>query len=430
MYTINDNSLDAAKKLDSNDELKEFKSKFCFPEAPGGKPCLYFAGHSLGLRPKQTQEYIQEELDSWARLGVEGHFAAKYPWLPYHENVTPSLAKLVGAKESEVVAMNTLTTNLHLMLVSFYRPSEVGSTKKYKILIENNTFPSDQYAVDSQVRFHGYHPKEAVLELRPSADGKTVEHESLIQQILENKDELALVMLGNCNYLSGQYFDIEAIVKVCRENDIKVGFNLAHGAGNLKLKLNEWGPDFAVWCSYKYLNAGPGGIAAAFVHERHHKDGLLPRFEGWWGTNKKNRFKMERKFEAIESVEAWQLSNPPIFQLASLRSSLDLFDQAGMDRLVAKRDKLTGYAEFLFKQNCSDLLDVVTPPAVEGKQTRGAMLCLKFKQNPKTVADQLSKEGVIVDFREPDIIRLAPAPLYNSFEDVYQVVDLINNLAR
>lgn len=430
MYTQNDISLESAKKLDEADELKSFRDKFCFPEAPNGKPCLYFAGHSLGLRPKQTQEYIQEELDSWARLGVEGHFAAKYPWLPYHENVTPSLGRLVGAKESEVVAMNTLTTNLHLMLVSFYRPKEIGNSKKIKIMIENNTFPSDQYAVDSQVRFHGYHPEQAVIELQPGENGKTLSQESLEQQILDNKDELALVMLGNCNYLSGQYFDIERIVKVCHDNDILVGFNLAHGAGNLKLKLNEWGPDFAVWCSYKYLNSGPGGIAAAFVHERHHKDPMMPRFEGWWGTNKKTRFLMERKFEAIESVEAWQLSNPPIFQLASLRSSLDLFDQAGMDRIVQKRDKLTGYAEFLFKEKCNDLLEIITPTAVEGKQTRGAMLCLKFNENPKKVADQLKDEGVIVDFREPDIIRLAPAPLYNSYEDVYRVVDLINNLSR
>lgn len=420
-YTASDNSLDSAKKLDQEDKLKDYRGKFCFPKAPNGEDCLYFAGHSLGLRPKQTQEYIQEELDSWAQLGVEGHFAAKYPWMPYHEFVTPALARLVGAKETEVVAMNTLTTNLHLMLVSFYRPK----AGKFKILIENNTFPSDKYAVDSQARFHGYHPQEAILQLKPEANGKTVDEDSLIQQILDNKDELALVMLGNCNYLSGQYFDIERIVKTCHEHDIICGFNLAHGAGNLHLELNKWGPDFAVWCSYKYLNSGPGGIAAAFVHERHHQDPLMPRFEGWWGTNKEKRFLMEPNFEAIESAEAWQLSNPPIFQLASLKSSLDLFDSAGMKNIVEKRNKLTSYAQFLFEENCKDHLEVITPNYVEGKQTRGAMLCLKFLSNPKKVADTLKEHGVIVDFREPDIIRMAPAPLYNSFEDVYRVTSMI-----
>jgi kynureninase len=411
----------AATQFVEQDPLRNFRDEFCFPQLDNVDSTLYFAGHSLGLRPVQTQNYIQEELDSWAKFGVEGHFAAKHPWLPYHEFVTGGLARLVGAKEEEVVAMNTLTTNLHLMLVSFYRPTK----KRFKILIENNTFPSDKYAVDSQARFHGFDPEEAIIQLEPGENGLTVSQDRIMEIIEREKDSLALVMLGNCNYLSGQYFDIEAITAKAHEVGAMAGFNLAHGAGNLALDLHKWDTDFAVWCSYKYLNSGPGGIAAAFVHEKHHNDPNIPRFEGWWGTNKQTRFLMEDKIDPIKTVEAWQLSNPPIFQLASLRASLDLFDKATMPKIIEKRDHLTGYLEFLLKEKCGDFLEIVTPAWQEGKQTRGAMLCIRFKKDPKKLSEELVKKGVVVDFREPDIIRIAPAPLYNNHLDVYNLVEMI-----
>ena len=421
-----DLSRETAQRLTEEDPLKPFRDQFCFPQNHQGENCLYFAGHSLGLRPKKTQDYIQEELDAWAQLGVEGHFAAKYPWLPYHENVTPSLARLVGAREEEVVAMNTLTTNLHMMLVSFYRPT----SKKFKILIENNTFPSDKYAVDSQARFHGFQPEEAIIELQPEPGDYHVDPEKILDQIEKEKDSLALVMLGNCNYLSGQCFDIQAITEKAHSVGAFVGFNLAHGAGNLQLQLHNWGPDFAVWCSYKYLNSGPGGIAGAFVHERHHDKKDIPRFEGWWGTNKATRFLMQPQFDPIPTVEAWQVSNPPIFQLASLRASLDLFDSATMPALAAKRDKLTSYLQYLLENRCAEFCKIVTPAYVEGQQKRGAMLCVKFNKDPKKLSEKLKESGVIVDFREPDIIRIAPIPLYSSYQDVFALVEIIENFFR
>lgn len=419
-------SLVEANKFDNEDKLKNLREEFCFPEVAKGKRTLYFAGHSLGLRPKITEKYIHEELEAWAKFGVEGHFSAKRPWLPYHEFVNESLAKLAGAKNSEVVAMNTLTTNLHLMMVSFYRPTQ----KKYKILIENNTFPADKYAVDSQARFHGFNPQDAIIELKPEPGEITVKPEKILETIRQNKDSLALVMLGNCNYLSGQYFNIPEIVKEAHAVGAFVGFNLAHGMGNLKLNLHDWNCDFAVWCSYKYLNAGPGGIAGAFIHERFHCEKNIPRFEGWWGTNKEKRFLMLPQFEAIPTVEAWQLSNPPIFQLASLRASLDLFDQAGIQNLVQKRDSLTSYLESLLKMKLSGQIEIVTPEQKADTQTRGAMLCLKVDKYGKKMTDWLMHQGALVDFREPNIIRVAPAPLYNKFSDVYQLVNLMEQFFK
>lgn len=420
MFQESDFTFTAAQARDERDPLKSFRQEFCFPLDSEGNPVLYFTGHSLGLRPKQTEALIQEELDAWARLGVKGHLSAQDPWLPYHELVTPSLAKLVGAKASEVVAMNSLTTNLHLMLVSFYRPT----SKRYQVLIENNTFSSDKYAVDSQVRFHGFDPQQAVIELTPD-HGITVAHDRILQTIEQHKDSLALVMLGNCNYLSGQCFEMDSIIQQAKSVGAMVGFNLAHGIGNLQLNLHQWGPDFAVWCSYKYLNAGPGGIAGAFVHERHHQNPDIPRFAGWWGSNKKTRFQMGREFDPIASVEAWQLSNPPIFQLAALRSSLQLFERATLDALVRKRDQLTCYLEELLKHQCSGQYTIMTPPWEMGKQNRGAMLSLRFQQNPQSIIERLKSKGAIVDFRSPDIIRIAPAPLYNNYCDVYQLVQAI-----
>lgn len=407
-------TLTEARSLDSQDPLKKFRDEFIFPNTPDKNQALYFAGHSLGLMPKKASVYINEELKAWGEYGVEGHFEGKHPWLPYHENITSSFAKLVGAHDSEVVAMNSLTVNLHLMLVSFYRPSKTRN----KILIENNTFPSDKYAVDSQCRFHGFDPQISVIELKPRAGEIHVREEDLLKQINDLGETLSLVLLGNCNYLSGQYFDFQKVTVAAHKVGAVAGFNLAHGAGNLFLELHQWKVDFAVWCSYKYLNSGPGGIAGAFIHEDHIIKNDLPRFEGWWGQNKKIRFKMGPQFDAIPTVEAWQLSNPPIFQLASLRASMELFDQATMRTLRTKGDKLTSYFETLIQKELGDEVSVVTPTLPQ----RGSMLCLRFKNSPQKRMKALRDRGVFVDFREPDIIRATPVPLYNSFEDVFNLV--------
>lgn len=408
-------SLEEVRKLDAQDPLSKFRHEFAFPESKSGQP-LYFAGHSLGLMPKKAKLYVQEELDAWGHYGVEGHFEGKHPWLPYHENLTAPLARLVGAKETEVVAMNSLTVNLHLMMTSFYRPGK----GRFKILIENNTFPSDKYAADSQARFHGFDARDAVVELKPRAGNITVDENDILEQIKSLGSSLSLVLLGNCNYLSGQRFDFEKIAKAAHAAGAMVGFNLAHGAGNLHLKLHDWGPDFAVWCGYKYLNSGPGGMAGAFVHERHLGQKDLPRFEGWWGHDKKSRFKMGPDFQPLPTVEAWQLSNPPIFQLAAHRASLELFDQAGMANLRERGDRLTGTFEALLKNRLGECVQIVTP---EG--ARGSMLCLRVKGGNKDWASKLREKDVFVDFREPDIIRATPAPLYNSFEDIYRLVDAL-----
>lgn len=407
-------SLADARALDQKDPLKNFRDEFVFPETKSGQPPMYFAGHSLGLMPKKAEIYINQELKSWGKHGVEGHFEGDHPWLPYHENITGSFARLVGAQEEEVVAMNTLTVNLHLLMVSFYRPTK----SRFKILIEANTFPSDKYAVDSQARFHGFDPREAVVEIKPRAGEAHLREEDLLQKIQDLGESLCLVMLGNCNYLSGQCFPFQKITEKAHSVGAIAGFNLAHGAGNLFLQLHDWKVDFAVWCSYKYLNSGPGGIAGAFVHKKHLGSKTLPRFEGWWGQNKSTRFKMGPDFDAIPTAEAWQLSNPPIFQLASLRASMELFDKATMKALREKGDKLTAYFENQIRTELKDQVDVVTPPLPQ----RGSMLCLRFKESPRAWAGKLSERGAFVDFREPDIIRATPVPLYNNHEDIYRLV--------
>jgi kynureninase len=408
----------AAQELDDGDALSKFRSQFVFPKSRSGKNPLYFAGHSLGLMPVKAPEYVQEEMKAWGEFAVEGHFEGKHPWLPYHENITPSFANLVGARESEVVAMNTLTVNLHLLMVSFYQPTKT----RFKILIEENSFPSDKYAVDSQAKFHGFDSSQAVVEIKPRVGEATLRQEDIEAKIKELGDSLSLVMLGNCNYLSGQQFDFKKITTAGQAVGALVGFNLAHGAGNLFLQLHDWSVDFAVWCSYKYLNSGPGGIAGAFIHEKHLTNQELPRFQGWWGTNKKSRFKMGPQFEAIPTIEAWQLSNPPIWQLASLRASMELFDQAGMQNLRERGDRLTEFFESTLKSELGDDVHVVTPK----KHQRGSMLCLQFKKlnsdTAKLWMKSLHAKDITVDFREPNIIRATPAPLYNSFLDIAQLV--------
>ncbi|NNB84221.1 kynureninase [Corallococcus exiguus] len=401
--------------LDAADPLRPLRDEFLFPPAASGAPAIYLAGNSLGLQPRKARKYVQMEMEDWERLGVEGHVHGRHPWLPYHEQLTDMVARVVGAQPQEVVVMNTLSVNLHLMMVSFYRPTR----ERFKILIEGGAFPSDQYAVASQARFHGYDPKEAIVRLMPREGEDTLRSEDILETIERHGKELALVMLGSVNYLTGQAFDLREITRVAHAQGCKVGFDLAHGAGNLKLSLHDDGPDFAVWCSYKYLNGGPGSLGGVFVHERHAHSPELPRFEGWWGHNKATRFEMGPTFDPLPGAEGWQLSNPPIFQLAALRSSLELFDRATMAALREKSDQMTGYLEFLLDRLPAGYVTITTPRDLK---QRGAQLSLRFKGEPKRLLQRLSAAGIICDFREPDIIRAAPAPLYNTYLDVFRFV--------
>jgi kynureninase len=371
-------------------------------------------GNSLGLQPKRTKEFLNQELEDWATFGVEGHFHAKNPWMPYHEFLAESYAKIVGAKPTEVVAMNTLTVNLHLMMVSFYQPTE----KRHKIIIEGDAFPSDIYAVESQIKHHGFSPETSLIKLRPR-DGEFAIRTDDIQTIIDREgDEISLIMLGGVNYYTGQVFDFESITKLGQAKGINIGFDLAHAAGNIKLELHKWGVDFAVWCSYKYLNSGPGSVAAAFVHEKHHATNL-DRFAGWWGHNKEDRFKMPDSFNPIQSAEGWQLSNPPILSLAAIRASLSIFDEVGMDKLVAKSKELTNYLLYLFNTIDTDRIEIITP------EERGCQLSIRVQNGNKTLFDSITEKGVVADWREPDVIRVAPIPLYNSFQDVFNFYNIL-----
>ena len=403
-----------ALELDAEDELRSYRNKFHIPLQKNGEQHVYMCGNSLGLQPKRTKQFLNQELEDWATFGVEGHFHAKNPWLPYHEFLAESYAKIVGAKNSEVVAMNTLTVNLHLMMVSFYRPTQ----KRHKIIIEGDAFPSDIYAVESQIKHHGFLPESSLIKLRPR-DGESAIRTEDISAIIEREgDEIALIMLGGVNYYTGQVFDFEKITKIAHNKGINVGFDLAHAAGNIKLELHKWGVDFAVWCSYKYLNSGPGSVAAAFVHEKHHQSNLL-RFAGWWGHNKEDRFKMPDNFVPITTAEGWQLSNPPILSLAAIRASLSIFDEVGMDKLVSKSKKLTDYLVFLLNSIETDRIEIITP------KERGCQLSIRVKNGDKKLFDSITVKGVIADWREPDVIRVAPIPLYNSFQDVFNFYSLL-----
>ena len=415
------NSLEFAKQLDSQDSLHSYRSKFYIPQHEG-HDMVYFTGNSLGLQPKTTKDYIQQELNDWAAYGVEGHFLAKNPWMSYHEILTDKTAKIVGALPSEVVMMNQLTVNLHLLMVSFYRPTK----QRYKILCEAKAFPSDQYALQSQVKFHGFDIDDALIEIAPRDGEYEVRHEDIYKAIEDNKDSLALIMIGGVNYFSGQVFDMKAIVEAGHKAGAIVGFDLAHGAGNLKLQLHDWNVDFAAWCSYKYLNAGPGSVAGAFVHEQHHKNTDMPLFAGWWGHDKETRFKMDRVFKPIETVERWQLSNAPILSMAAYKASLDMFDEVGMDKLNEKSRGLTAYLEFIVgeinkqKNNC---LEIITP-----KANRGCQISIVAHGQGKALYNKLIENGVIPDWREPNVIRCAPVPMYNSFEDIYRFGKILNQL--
>ncbi|MBC8753505.1 kynureninase [Kordia sp. YSTF-M3] len=410
------NTLAFAKAQDAIDPLKSYRTKFHIPKDAAGNEWLYFCGNSLGLQPKVTQEYIQQELNDWANLGVEGHFDAKNPWMPYHEFLTENMAKILGAKPIEVVIMNTLTTNLHLLMVSFYQPTKT----KYKIVIESDAFPSDRYAVESQLKFHGFDPKEGLLEWKPRAGEQLLRMEDLETMLEEQGDEIALLMIGGVNYYTGQYLDIKKICERGHAKGAMVGIDLAHGAGNIQPELHDSGVDFAVWCTYKYLNSGPGSLGGLFVHERHAHNKELNRFTGWWGHDKNTRFNMRYDFNPIPGAESWQLSNPPILSMAAIKASLDMFNEVGMDALREKSEKLTGYFEYLINEVASDRIKIITP---SNPAERGCQLSIQVKNADKSLHQKLIDKHIISDWREPDVIRCAPVPLYNTFEDVYRMVD-------
>lgn len=398
--------------MDERDPLAHFRQRFCFPKTKNGEDCVYLCGHSLGLQPKTAQAHVEQELRDWAELAVEGHLHARNPWLTYHRMLSEQTASLVGAQPGEVVVMNSLTVNLQLMMVSFYRPTKT----RHKILVERGAFPSDQYAVKSQIRFHGYDPESSLLELAPRAGESCMRDEDIESLIDREGESIALILLGGVNYATGQAFDMTGITNAGHKKRCSVGFDLAHAAGNLRLHLHDWRPDFAVWCSYKYLNGGPGCVAGCFVHERHAHSWELPRFAGWWGHDEATRFQMNPDFHPMAGAEGWQVSNPPIMALAPLRASMEIFAEAGMDPLRAKSESLTGYMEFLLRQHASPHFCIVTPPE---PQRRGAQLSLRIRHRGREICDKLAAEGVIGDWREPDTFRVAPAPLYNSYLDVY-----------
>ena len=413
--------LEFAKEQDQNDILKSYRDAFYLPKNKNGEPLIYMTGNSLGLQPKATKQYINQELEDWANLGVEGHFEAKTPWLPYHEFLTESMAHVVGAKPIEVIVMNTLTANLHFMMVSFYKPTK----KRYKILIESDAFPSDKYAVESQLRHHGYDDKDGVVLWEPR-EGEELLNYNDLETILETQgDQIALIMIGGINYYTGQFFDLKRIATLGHKYGCNVGFDCAHGAGNVELNLHDSGADFAVWCTYKYLNAGPGSLAGCFVHERHAHNRELNRFTGWWSHNKKTRFNMRGEFDQLSGAEGWQLSNPPILSMAAIKASLDMFQEVGIEKLTAKSKKLTGYFEFLLNGLGGNAIKIITP---SNPDERGCQLSIQVKNADKSLHDKLTEAGVISDWREPDVIRCAPVPLYNSFEDVYQLVEKLKTI--
>lgn len=416
-----DNSLTFAQKLDQEDPLKGYRDQFHIPVI-NGKEALYFTGNSLGLQPKSTKKYIEEELDGWATLGVEGHFHAnKRPWFHYHKFSKEALAQIVGAKPEEVVSMNNLTSNLHFLMVTFYRPTAT----RFKIMIEKGAFPSDQYAVESQIKFHGFDYEDALIEVSPRDGEHTLRTEDIVARIEENKDTLALVMFSGVQYYTGQYFDIKSITKAAHDAGAFAGFDLAHAAGNVKLQLHDHQVDFAAWCSYKYLNSGPGGVSGIFVHEKHGHDKSIPRFAGWWGHNEQERFKMEKGFDPMPGADGWQLSNVNVLSSAAHLASLKIFEAIGMPALWEKSAKLTGFLSFLMQElnKEKERVEVITPTNPE---ERGCQLSLFVKNNGKAAFDKLTQAGVVADWREPNVIRIAPVPLYNTYEDVFHFYTILD----
>jgi len=411
------NTIEFANQLDEQDLLKHFRSQFLIPQH-NGNDAIYLCGNSLGLQPVTAQKYVNDQFSNWKDLAIEGFFNGDDPWLGYHKKLTNTLAAILGAKNEEITVMNSLTVNLHLLMVSFYKTTN----KRFKILMEGGAFPSDQYAFASQARFHGYDPKEAIIELFPRDGEFILRTEDILKAINDHADELALVLFSGINYFTGQFFDMEAITKAAHEAGAYAGFDLAHAAGNVILKLHDWNVDFASWCSYKYMNSGPGGISGIFVNERHFDNKELQRFEGWWGYREDKRFLMTPKFEAEKGAAGWQLSTSPIMLLALHRAALDIFEQAGgLAPLRAKSELLTGYFEFLINEINRDkgdeLFKIITP---KNKLERGCQLSIVCKQKAKATFNYLTENGVIGDWREPNVIRLSPVPLYNSFKQVFE----------
>jgi kynureninase len=414
---IYQDTLEFANQLDQQDQLRTFRNEFLIPKH-NGHDAVYLCGNSLGLQPRSAKKYIQDQLNVWEDNAVEGWFMGNEPWLNYHKKLLNPLASILGANEAEITVMNSLTVNLHLLMVSFYKPT----SKRYKILMEAGAFPSDQYAVESQARFHGFDPKEAVIEVAPRAGETTLRTEDILKQIAGNTDELALVLFSGINYYTGQFFDLEAITKAGHTAGAIVGFDLAHAAGNVQLKLHDWDADFACWCSYKYMNSGPGGISGIFVHEKHFADKTLNRFAGWWGYRRDKQFLMAPGFEAENGAEGWNVSTSPILLMALHRASLDIFEKAGgLAALRSKSEILTGYLEYKInkvnKKYGEDVYQIITPT---NKNERGCQLSVVCKRDAKAIFNYLADNGVIGDWREPDVIRLSPVPLYNSYADVYK----------
>ncbi len=409
------NTLEFAKQLDAIDELKEWREEFIFPQH-NDRNVIYFTGNSLGLQPRIASKYVDQVMNDWASLAVEGHFFAEKPWWDYHERFAEPLSKIVGAKQNEITVMNTLTVNLHLLMVSFYKPN----AKKYKIICEEKAFPSDQYMFQTQVKFHGFNPDDAIVEIKRREGEHNIRLEDIITKIEEVGDELALVLFGGVNYYTGQVFDMEKITKAGQKVGAIVGFDLAHAAGNIRLELHNWDVDFAAWCSYKYMNSGPGNASGCFIHEKHHNDKSLNRFAGWWAQNKERRFKMEPIFDPIIGANGWQVSNLPILSLAPYLASVEMFAQVGMDKLIIKRNQLTAYLEFILHEIDNEIpetnFEIITPL---NQEERACQLSVFLHGQGRNLFDYLMANGVITDWREPNVIRLAPAPFYCSYEDMY-----------
>jgi kynureninase len=413
--------LDYALEKDNQDPLAKYRSLFHIPKDQNGNEWLYFTGNSLGLQPKSTESYIKQELKDWAELGVEGHFKAKNPWMPYHKSLTSSMAKIVGANPIEVVIMNTLTTNLHLLMVSFYAPT----TTKYKIIIESDAFPSDRYAVESQLKFHGFDPNEGIIQWSPRPGEALLRIEDLEHLLETHGNETALLLIGGVNYYTGQCLDLKKIAILGHRHQCKVGIDLAHGAGNIEPQLHDSNVDFAAWCTYKYLNGGPGSLGGIFVHERHASNSDLKRFTGWWAQKESKRFNMRKALDVTAGAEGWQLSNPPILSMAAIKSSLDIFSTVGMSALRKKSLDLTSYLEFLIRSLYNSKIHIITP---QDPTQRGAQLSIQVKNANKSLHDKLTERNVITDWRDPDVIRCAPVPLYNSYEDVFQMVKILKTI--
>ena len=417
-----ENTREFAQQLDAQDALHKYQEEFIFPQV-NGKKVIYFTGNSLGLQPKRTKAYIDEVMNDWGNLAVEGHFYAEKPWWDYHERFAGPLSKIVGALPAEVTVMNTLTVNLHLLMVSFYRPTAT----RYKIICEEKAFPSDQYMFQSQVHFHGYKPEDAIVEIKRREGEHNIRLEDVLAKIAEVGEELALVLIGGVNYYTGQVFDMKTITEAGHKAGAYVGWDLAHAAGNIKLELHDWNVDFAAWCSYKYMNSGPGNASGCFIHEKHHTNSELPRFAGWWGHNKERRFKMESVFDPIQSADGWQISNLPVLSLAPYLASVELFAKIGLDALIQKRNTITAYLEFVLHQIDREVngnFEIITP---YNPTERGCQLSVFLHGEGRSLFDYLMKNGVIVDWREPNVIRLAPVPLYTSFEDIYHFGQILKS---